>query len=145
MHSTCRQLWILKGLHFVGSTWTIGDWKGFDMILRKNMSIILKIFGQKGGSCQMTLICFTLSNIGSFSFNLFMQDDPNYFKTFCHLTSLKGGKLSYGHKKNYCRDNIEPNKLHHKSCCWDITWVWHHFCSYKWMANYQIRNFFWEI
>ncbi|KAK7835187.1 hypothetical protein CFP56_023606 [Quercus suber] len=35
-------------------------WKGFNMILRKNMSIILKIFGQRGGSCQMILICFAL-------------------------------------------------------------------------------------
>ena len=80
------------------------------------MSIILKIFGQKGGSCQMTLICFTLSNIGLFSFNHFIQGDPKYFKTFCHMTSLKGDKLNYGHKKNCSRDDIEPNKLHDKSC-----------------------------
>ena len=45
-----------------------------------------------------------------------MQDDPKYFKTFCHMTSLKGDKLNYGHKKNCSRDNIEPNKLHDESC-----------------------------
>ena len=64
----------------------------------------------------MTLICFTLSNIGLFSFNHFIQDDPKYFKTFCHMTSLKGDKLNYGHKKNCSTDNIEPNKLHDKFC-----------------------------
>ena len=25
-----------QGAPYIGSTWTIGDWKGFDMILRKN-------------------------------------------------------------------------------------------------------------
>ena len=70
------------------------------------MSIILKIFGQKGGSYQMPLICFTLSNIGSFSFN----------QKFRMTQSQKGDKLKYGHKKNCSRDNIEPNKLHDKSC-----------------------------
>ena len=85
------------------------------MILRENMSIILKIFSQKGGSCQMSLICFKLSNIGSFSFNLFMQDDPKYFKNFYQVTSLKGGKLNYGHKKNYSKDDIELNEFRDKS------------------------------
>ena len=53
----------------------------------------------------MPLICFTLSNIGSFSFN----------QKFRMTQSQKGDKLNYGHKKNYSKDDIELNEFRDKS------------------------------
>ena len=58
------------------------------------------------------------------------------------VTSQIWTETNYGQKKHCSRNNIEPNELYDKSGHRIIIRVWHHLHSFEWMANDQIRNFF---